>query len=302
MRSVEAPKVNREGNPWMEIWNAWTNALSKSRLSLISFTSYFTSLCNYVSKSAANTQPSQCFTPSSRNSYPINYFHPTIKPSNKLHIKIRTVTGKEIDLDIEPHFTILQINELVEADSGIPPDQQWLIAGARKIDKDQTQAAKNCQIQDGATLNLVLTSSGGVGAGPLAMEARSQPVKMRIKIQKLNGESMMIVINPDFTIQQIQDLAESELGSPYLRHRLQIEGEVLEESRTAASYNLKDGQKVKMMFHSDARHRSPEHDSFWRTKRCKYFAQNRCSRGEHCNFLHERAEEQIDGDDEEDVA
>ena len=39
-------------------------------------------------------------------------------------IKVKTVSGKEIEIDIEPTDTIEQIKERVEENEGIPPVQQ----------------------------------------------------------------------------------------------------------------------------------------------------------------------------------
>lgn len=39
-------------------------------------------------------------------------------------IKVKTLTGKEIEIDIEPSDTIERIKERVEEKEGIPPIQQ----------------------------------------------------------------------------------------------------------------------------------------------------------------------------------
>jgi ubiquitin len=39
-------------------------------------------------------------------------------------IKVKTLTGKEIEIDIEPSDTIERIKERVEEKEGIPPVQQ----------------------------------------------------------------------------------------------------------------------------------------------------------------------------------
>ena len=44
-------------------------------------------------------------------------------------IKVKTLTGKEIEIDIEPNDTIERIKERVEEKEGIPPVQQrWVMA------------------------------------------------------------------------------------------------------------------------------------------------------------------------------
>ena len=48
-------------------------------------------------------------------------------------IKVKTLTGKEIEIDIEPTDTIERIKERVEEKEGIPPIQQRYRNGASSI-------------------------------------------------------------------------------------------------------------------------------------------------------------------------
>jgi ubiquitin-like protein Nedd8 len=48
-------------------------------------------------------------------------------------IKVRTLTGKEIELDIEMDYKVSQIKEKVEEKEGIPPVQQRLIHGGKQM-------------------------------------------------------------------------------------------------------------------------------------------------------------------------
>ena len=47
--------------------------------------------------------------------------------------QVKTLTGKEIEIDIEPNDTVQRIKERVEEKEGIPPVQQrwvWVVAGS----------------------------------------------------------------------------------------------------------------------------------------------------------------------------
>ncbi|XP_075663072.1 ubiquitin-NEDD8-like protein RUB2 [Castanea sativa] len=74
-------------------------------------------------------------------------------------IKVKTLTGKEIEIDIEPTDTIDRIKERVEEKEGIPPVQQRLIYTGKQLGDDKT--AKDYNIEGGSVLHLVLALRGG---------------------------------------------------------------------------------------------------------------------------------------------
>ncbi|KAK6226677.1 ubiquitin-like protein 1 [Colletotrichum tabaci] len=80
-------------------------------------------------------------------------------------IKVRTLTGKEIELDIENEYkacapSVSQIKEKVEEKEGIPPVQQRLIYGGKQMVDDKS--ASEYGLEAGATLHLVLALRGGI--------------------------------------------------------------------------------------------------------------------------------------------
>lgn len=73
-----------------------------------------------------------------------------------------TLTGKEIEIDIEPTDKVERIKERVEEKEGIPPQQQRLIYSGKQMNDEKTAA--DYKIQGGSVLHLVLALRGG-GAG-----------------------------------------------------------------------------------------------------------------------------------------
>jgi len=74
-------------------------------------------------------------------------------------IKVKTLTGKEIEIDIETDDTIARIKERVEEKEGIPPPQQRLIFGGKQMNDEKK--ASDYNIEGGSVLHLVLALRGG---------------------------------------------------------------------------------------------------------------------------------------------
>lgn len=74
-------------------------------------------------------------------------------------IKVKTLTGKEIELDIEPMDRVDRIKEKVEEKEGIPPPQQRLIFAGKQMNDEKT--ASEYKVVGGSVLHLVLALRGG---------------------------------------------------------------------------------------------------------------------------------------------
>ncbi|KAH3764929.1 NEDD8 protein [Pelomyxa schiedti] len=69
-------------------------------------------------------------------------------------IRVKTLTGKEIEIDIDPTDKIERIKERVEEKEGIPPVQQRLIFGGKQMADEKT--AREYNVEAGSVLHLVL--------------------------------------------------------------------------------------------------------------------------------------------------
>ncbi|KAM3281291.1 hypothetical protein P3S67_028312 [Capsicum chacoense] len=93
------------------------------------------------------------------NSQKESTLHLVLRLRGGIMIKVKTLTGKEIEIDIEPTYTIDRIKERVEEKEGIPPVQQRIIYGGKQLADDKT--AWDYNIKSGSTLHLVLALRGG---------------------------------------------------------------------------------------------------------------------------------------------
>jgi len=97
-----------------------------------------------------------------------------------MQIKVRTLTGKTVDVTVEPTDSVLSVKEKLERDPsiGVPPQFQRLIFEGRELaDPDALNAGPRA-IQDGHVLHLVLRTvqpKPAAGFEPLPIQGQIPP-------------------------------------------------------------------------------------------------------------------------------
>ncbi|CAA0193487.1 unnamed protein product [Arabidopsis thaliana] len=76
-----------------------------------------------------------------------------------MEIKVKTLTEKQIDIEIELTDTIERIKERIEEKEGIPPVHQRIVYTGKQLADDLT--AKHYNLERSSVLHLVLALRGG---------------------------------------------------------------------------------------------------------------------------------------------
>eukprot|EP01038_Epipyxis_sp_PR26KG_P006307 gene6307-8686_t len=133
-------------------------------------------------------------------------------------IIIQTLTGKNINLEVDAFDTIKNVKAKIEVKEGIPPDQQMLLFVDNELKDGQTLA--HYDIQNKSKLHLV-----------------RRPV-IRILIKTLTGKTIPLEVQPSDKIAYVKNIIATKEGIPSYQQRLIYNGIKLSNKMSLHYYNI----------------------------------------------------------------
>ncbi len=127
-----------------------------------------------------------------------------VLPKGSMMIKVKTLTGKEIEVMVDPDETIETLKKRVLQKEGIPVDQQRLIYAGRQLE-DSGRLGPTYNIQRGAITHLCLKLRGGMYHTSSARSNFHPNFTMKISQKEMNLEGE-IEVHTGLKISELKDV------------------------------------------------------------------------------------------------
>ena len=146
--------------------------------------------------------------------------------SQKVPITVRTMDGREFDVEINPHNTTVQeLKENLEDASGLPVSNQVLARKGKELSDNHKNLA-DYKVKKGTVLDL-------------------EPKSFTVHVDMPDGQKVSIDTTPNDTSKDIKKKIEAASGMPATNQILRNDqGDELPEKTAARDMGLKDGDRL----------------------------------------------------------
>ena len=148
-----------------------------------------------------------------------------------MQIFVKTLTGKTITLEVEPHYIIEEVKARIHDKEGIPPELQCLIFAGKQLEDECTLSEYN--IQRDSTLHLI----------------HQRHDCMKIFVKTMTGKTLSITLEVTRweRIQNVKAKIQDREGIPPEEQCLTFAGKTLEDGHVLAEYDIQNRSTVQLM-------------------------------------------------------
>ncbi|CAF2100280.1 unnamed protein product [Rotaria magnacalcarata] len=150
-----------------------------------------------------------------------------VRHPDNMPIFVKTLTKNIITLDVNPNDTIENVKAIIQAEEGIPLDEQRLIFTDKQLENDQTLSYYN--IQKDATLYLVLSN------------------EILIFVKTRDEKTIRLIVQSGSAIEDVKDKIQDEEHIPSDQQRLIYAGEELIDRRTLSEYSVQEKSILELL-------------------------------------------------------